>query len=146
MYRYLSGRSQFVDFSGHKTSYLPIKSGVPQGSALGPHFFLICINDLPQASIVFDMLMYADDTTLYSNINQNIVKEIINAELLKLCEWLGANKLSINIDRQKNMVFHTSKGNVIYPKLKIHNNNVEMVTQFNILRIIGPTTFSYDVE
>ena len=44
------------------------------------------------------------------------------------------------------MVFHTSKGNVIYPKLKIHNNNIEMVTQFNILRIIGPTTFSYDVE
>ena len=100
MYSYLSDRWQFVDFSGHKTSYLSIKTGVPQCSALGPHFFLICINDLPLASIVFDMLMYADDTTLYCDINQNIVKEIINAELLKLCEWLGANKLSINIDRQ----------------------------------------------
>ena len=41
--------------------------------------------------------MYADDTTLYCNINQNIGDEIINAELMKLWEWLGANKLSLNI-------------------------------------------------
>ena len=41
--------------------------------------------------------MYADDTTLYCNINQDVGEEVINSELLKLWEWLGANKLSLNI-------------------------------------------------
>ena len=58
--------------------------------------------------------MYADDTTLYCNINQDIGEEVINAELFKLWEWLGANKLSLNIAKTKYMVFHTSKRNVIY--------------------------------
>ena len=80
-YSYLSERWQFVYFSGHKSSYLPIKTGVPQGSVLGPLLFLIYINDLPRVSNVFDMLMYANDTILYCNINQNIGEELINAEL-----------------------------------------------------------------
>ena len=81
--------------------------------------------------------MYADDTTLYCNINQNIVEELINAELTKLWEWLGANKLSLNIAKTKyNMVFHISKRNVIYPNLKVNNNNIERVTEINFLGVI----------
>ena len=136
IYSYLSDRWQFVEFNGHKSSYLPIKTGVPQGSVLGPLLFLIYINDLPLVSNVFDMLMYADDTTLYCNIKQDIGEEVINAELLKLWEWLSANKLSLNIAKTKYMVFHTSKRNVIYPNLKVNNNNIERVTQFNFLGVI----------
>ena len=51
--------------------------------------------------------MYADDTTLYCNINQDIGEEVINAQLWKLWEWLGANKLSLNIAKTKYMVFQT---------------------------------------
>ena len=80
--------------------------------------------------------MYADDTTLYCNINQNIGEEVINAELLKLWEWLGANKLSLNIAKTKYMAFHTSKRNVIYPNSKVNNSNIERVTQFNFLGVI----------
>ena len=80
--------------------------------------------------------LYADDITLYCNINQDIGEEAINAELLKLWEWLGANKLSLNIAKTKYMVFHTSKRNVIYPNLKVNNNNIERVTQFNFLGVI----------
>ena len=74
IYSYLSERWQFVDFSRHKSSYLHIKTDVPQGSVLRPLLFLIYINDLPLVCNLFDMLMYADDTTLYCNINQNIGK------------------------------------------------------------------------
>ena len=57
--------------------------------------------DLPLVSNVFDMLMYTDDTTLYCNINQNIGEVLIIAELMKLLEWLDANKLSLNIAKTK---------------------------------------------
>ena len=136
VYSYLYDRWQFVDFNWHKSSYLPIKTGVPQGSVLGPLLFLIYINDLPLVSNVLDMLMSADDTTLYCNTNQNIGEKVINAELLKLWEWLGANKLSLNIAKTKYMVFHTSKRNVIYSNLKVNNSNIERVTQFKFLGVI----------
>ena len=113
IYSCLSDRWHFVDFNGHKFCYLPIKTGVPQESVLGPFLFLIYINDLPLVSNVFDMLMYADDTTLYCNNNQYIGEEVINVELLKLWDWLGANKLSLNIAKTKYIVFHTSKRNMI---------------------------------
>ena len=45
--------------------------------------------------------MYADDTTLYCNISQDMGEELINAELSKLWEWLGANKLSLNVTKTK---------------------------------------------
>ena len=58
-----------------------ITTGVPQGSILGPSLFLISKNDLTKVSAFFDMLMYADDTTIYCNINQNVNEIVINAKL-----------------------------------------------------------------
>ena len=49
----------------------------------------------------FNMLMYADDTTLYCNIDQNVSEEVINNELSKVSQWLAANKLSINVTKTK---------------------------------------------
>ena len=46
---------------------------------------------------IFDMLMYADDTTLFCNMADTITVDVINEELSKICDWLGANKLSLNI-------------------------------------------------
>ena len=132
---YLFNRSQYVEFNGHTSisNTLPISTGVPQGSVLGPLLFLIYINDLPLVSHIFDMLMYADDTTLYYNINQTITAETINRELIKISQWLGANKLSLNVAKTKFMIFHASKKSVIYSELQINGNNIERVTQFNFL-------------
>ena len=59
-------------------------------------------------SNVFNMLMYADDTTLYCNVDQCVNEYIISEELHKLTEWLGANKLALNISKTNYMFFHTS--------------------------------------
>ena len=130
---YLSDRSQFVDFNGHKSTELHISTGVPQGLVLGPLIFLIYINDLPLVSNIFTMLMYADDTTLYCNVNNNVTDDLMNYELSKICDWLGTNKLALNVSKTKCMVFHTVNKHVIYLKLNINRNNIERVTHFNFL-------------
>ena len=100
---YLENRQQFVEFRNTKSSILQISTGIPQGSILGSLLFLIYINDFPSASSYFNFIMYADDTTLYSNIdssNKNnmirLTESKINTELSKIDEWQKINKLSLN--------------------------------------------------
>ena len=92
---YLTDRSQYVDFNGLLSCSKLITTGVPQGSILGPLLFLIYINDLTAASHVFDMIMYADDTTLYCNLNQNTSETVINRGLDNVYNWLTTNTLSL---------------------------------------------------
>ena len=58
-------RSQFFQFIEHRSKYYSIKCGVPQGSILGPLFFLLYINDLPNVSNIVDTILFADDTNLF---------------------------------------------------------------------------------
>ena len=138
---YLTNRKQYVKLNEVNSNLLPINTGVPQGSILGPLLFIIYINDFARASSIFDFICYADDTTLFSTLNnlvnaQNINPDIIiNKELAKINEWLEINKLSLNVTKTKFMVFHTQhKHRAIKPPVpKINNTNIEKVEQFKFL-------------
>ena len=62
---YLTNRSQYVQFENQESCTMEIKTGIPQGSLLGPPFFSILINDLVNSNKMLSFLMYADDTTIY---------------------------------------------------------------------------------
>ena len=84
---YLENRKQYVEFNGERSDIKSIKNGVPQDSILGALLFLIYINDLPNASHVFDCLMYADDTTLFcclEDIKSINKQDVINEQLQRI--------------------------------------------------------------
>ena len=65
---YLLDRKQYVVYNNCNSNLVDITTGVPQGSILGPLLFSIFINDLIHVTEKLKLLMYADDTTIYFNL------------------------------------------------------------------------------
>ena len=111
-----------------------IKTGVLQGSILGPLLFIIYINNLPMSSQLFEFIIYADDTTL-SGILKTRYTDIdilhINSELDKISDWLKTNKLSLNVNKTKMMLFYQPQRKVDIPKLKMNNTEITIVDEFD---------------
>ena len=109
---YLSDRNQYVQLGNTKSQLHGISRGIAQGSVMGPLLFNIVINDLNAATKKFDLIMYADDTTLISTLetfgNTNRPTEIENniiGEISKITTWLHSNKLKLNASKSKFMIF-----------------------------------------
>jgi hypothetical protein len=83
---FLYNRRQAVVVEGATSSFVDVRSGVPQGSVLGPTLFLLYINDLPD-SILKTARLFADDTAVYSKINSIIDHEQLQADLDRLAQW-----------------------------------------------------------
>ena len=62
---YLTDRVQRVTVPGVNSKSLPVVSGVPQGSTLGPLLFLIYVNDLLDVGSSTSVALFADDTKCY---------------------------------------------------------------------------------
>ena len=105
---YLKNRTQVVVYDGVK-SYT-IDCGVPQGSILGPLFFIVFMNDIFHASQSLFNILYADDTSIFLSGRDldKLIREL-NAELVLVTEWLKANKLTLNTEKTYYMVFHRGR-------------------------------------
>ena len=141
---YLSNRRQLIDFDTNFSDELPIQMGVPQGSILGPLLFIIYMNDFHQSTTKFKPIIYADDTTLVASLDAfNCTGELINTEVNKVTSWLSANKLSLNVNKTKAMVFSPTQRNFIKPDIKINDTVLEYVDSFNYLGIIFDKNLSW---
>ena len=145
---YLTNRFQYVQFENSESDLLEIKTGIPQGSILGPLFFSIMINDLVNSSNKFKFLMYADDTTIYFNLEDFPIENrevLINNELEKVNKWLKLNKLAVNVDKTKSMLFH--KRRPVTPiQFSMNNRIIDVVQHFNYLGIMLDADMSWKIH
>ena len=102
---YLKNRKQCCKVNGRESNLDDIKYGVPQGSCLGPLFFLIYINELPLSLKFSKVNMYADDTVISFSANSiYTINNAVNEDLMLLKTWLDENKLSLNVAKTQSLL------------------------------------------
>jgi hypothetical protein len=141
---YLTDRTQAVRINGFESDDLVVKTGVPQGSILGPLLFIVVINDLPR--VVRHALpgLFADDTQLVHAYNpkdeQSIItlEEHMHEDLGNIQEWLTRNSLLMNSVKTKALLI--GHPDVMQagrkPKLYLHNREITYSTSARNLGIV----------
>ena len=146
---YLNNRKQKCTVNGRTSSELDITCGVPQGSILGPLLFLLFINDLDQDLLHSRVLLYADDTVLYATHDQEAFAHLWVAEDLKLLTtWCQKNKLTVNINKTKVMLFGTR--NMLKRGIRcdtfINGTKLQYVNHFNYLGVKLDSSLTFELH
>ena len=107
---FLCCRTQRVRIDGSYSNPLPVKSGIPQGSVLGPLLFVIYINDLPDVCHdLCSLFLFADDAKLYKVINQRDDLTLLVTACQALLEWCDKWCMKLNTDKCKALTLGKSK-------------------------------------
>ena len=121
---YLLNRKQRVVLNGLGSDYLPIESGVPQGSVLGPLLFLVYINDL-ENNIKSNIKFFADDTMVFSLVHDPKTSfDDLNNDLITIQQWAYQWKMEFNPDPSKQAIevlFSSKRSKPVHPDLTFND-------------------------
>lgn len=112
---YLCNRLQYVVVDDISSSLLPLSSGVPQGSILGPLIFSLYINDVNNSISNCYYHLYADDLQIFTEVVSNKHTDLIssfksavdlmNNDIESICNWAKTNNLHLNENKTQAILF-----------------------------------------
>jgi len=124
---YLTDRSQWVGVEGVTSPTLPVFSGVPQGSVLGPLLFIIYIDGLTNILSNCSMHLYADDLLLYRPIHSHTDYQALQANIDALSDGISAHKLQFNCDKCKCMLVSQKRDPTMPITLLVNSQSLKRV-------------------
>lgn len=111
---YLADRKQIVKLNGHFSDEDFVTDGIPQGSNLGPTLFLVYINDLMNIKFRGFLNLFAEDSCIaVSNNDTRKLCEDLNHDLKLFHKWCVRNRLTINVNKTKIVVFKKNKKSIV---------------------------------
>lgn len=140
---YISNRSQAVFVKGYTSQFLPVPSGVPQGSHIGPLLFSLYINDIGDILKNSNHLLYADDTKLFRIVRSIDDCRKLQEDLNALYDYCLSNQLFLNSDKCFT-ISYTRKRNKIAHDYCINQQVLKRVTSIRDLGIIMDSMLSFN--
>ena len=139
---WLSERYQKVVLDIQASDPVPVLSGVPQGSVLGPVLFLIFINYLPD-NIRLSVRLIADDCVLYRNINSLTDCQILQEDLNSLAQWETDWQMKFNVAKCHSLrVTRHLRSNQIHFSYSLHQQALQQVRSAKTLDLLSLTTWN----
>ena len=96
---FLTHRLQQVVVNGTYSDWLSVRSGVPQGSVLGPLLFLLYIGDMHKVVKHSKLKLYTDDVALYQEIKSKTDCMLLQEYLDRICDWATKWQLCLNVSK-----------------------------------------------
>ena len=139
IHSYLSNRLQRIVLNAKMSQQTLVTAGVPQGSVLGPQFFLIDINDLVD-NLSSEAKLLADDTSLFSvGYDESVTAEKLNKDLETISKWAHQWKMQFNPDKNKQavqVIFSPKSPKPLHPPLRFNQAEVPVVNEHKHLGMI----------
>ncbi len=132
---FLTGRPQSVRVGHNTSSTTTLSTGAPQGCVLSPLLFTLLTHDCTAKFSSNHIIKFADDTTVVGLISNNDETHY-REEVAQLAEWCGANNLSLNVEKTKEVVMDFRRRNSTdHPPLTIDSSTVERVSSTKFLGV-----------
>jgi len=101
-----------VSVGSSHSSEARVRSGVPQGSVLGPPLFLLYINDLPNVVRGSTVKIFADDTKIYLSRKKGLSFDALSDDIERVLSWTLENQLGVAF--HKSNILHLGSSNPCY--------------------------------
>ncbi|PZC77634.1 hypothetical protein B5X24_HaOG203142 [Helicoverpa armigera] len=131
---YMKDRQQYVDYNGFESEPYYTRSGVSQGSNLGPLEFIIMINSLPEVVRHATCLLFADDLKLLLEVRDESDCTRLQDDIDRVVKWSHDNKLYFNVSKCSVISFTRSRSPVCY-EYKAEATPMTRVTQVRDLGV-----------
>lgn len=140
---FLTNRTQNVVLEGETSNNIPVTSGVPQGTVLGPILFLIYINNLAEYMKHSKLRLFADDSIIYKEIKTPDDCKKLQEDLDSAGRWEQEWLMHFHPDKC-NILSVTQKQKPIETTYKLHGHSLEKVDSTKYLGVTLQSNLKWD--
>lgn len=141
---YLNNRVQYVAIEGQNSSLLPVTSGVPQGSVLGPLLFLCYINDIVDViEPTVQIRLFADDCVLFREIHNKHDQIELHKNLDYIYKWCNKWGMIVNTEKTVSMCI-TRKKYPLHYAYSLGSSTLKQVNNYKYLGVTFTTNLSWN--